>query len=215
MDAYQEFIKELKIDFDDFIEFGINGTIYPSEESIATFWAELKRRIKDGEAVRVRTYGKYGRKSQILVDFYSFCNINAVVDSNNNYTPTKNLEKLTNKIKNKDLLNYQVSHIFGQTKNVYMFESPWNICYVPKMIDPLTGHESKGKFSVEYKKKWLSGIIKKHKVFIDDYNKIMDDFKINEKLDAFMSDSEVKKKYDSKQLVDFKKNILKDFEKIY
>ena len=46
--------------------------------------------------------------------------------------------------------NYQFSHIFGRTKNIYLFTTPWSIVYLPKVIGPFAGHEAKGNMVKEY-----------------------------------------------------------------
>lgn len=214
MDSYELFIEKLGINFDDFLEFGIENTIYPDQDRIAEFWEELKNRITSGKTVYVRGLGRNGNGNEILKDFYSHFGINVEIDPTNNAIPQRNLQHFTSLIRNQNLFNYQVAHIFGCTKNVYMFESPWNVCFVPKLIDPLTGHESKGKFSDEYKKRWLKGIIQKHKTFIDDYNHLIDDFDIDGKLSVFLADDLIKQKYTKEQLDSFKKNITKEFVKI-
>lgn len=41
--------------------------------------------------------------------------------------------------------------MFGRTKNIYAFTAPWNIVYMPKILDPFTGHEAKGEMVDEYR----------------------------------------------------------------
>ena len=66
--------------------------------------------------------------------------------------------------------NYQVSHIFGRTKNPFLFTAPWNIVWKPKLLDPLTGHESKGDLHEKYKAEFLSKSREKYSDFIFEYN---------------------------------------------
>jgi hypothetical protein len=33
---------------------------------------------------------------------------------------------------------------------VYAFTAPWNLVYIPKILDPFTGHEAKGKMISEF-----------------------------------------------------------------
>lgn len=47
-----------------------------------------------------------------------------------------------------------------------MFEAPWNICYTPKIIDPFTGHESKGDLPEEFQEYFLKYAQKKYKKYI-------------------------------------------------
>ena len=72
--------------------------------------------------------------------------------------------------------NYQVSHIFGRTHNVFCFTAPWNIAYVPKIFDPLTGHETSGDLKDKFSNLFVN---KAHKLFgdqIKEFNAIMLDY---------------------------------------
>ncbi len=90
-------------------------------------------------------------------------NNNIQKDSSNNSEPTKLLREITGfskSIKNdtddkEKIINYQVSHIFGRTKNPFLFTAPWNIVWHPRILDPFTGHESKGANADKYKFEFL------------------------------------------------------------
>ena len=77
-------------------------------------------------------------------DFYAnlLGNTHVEKDPTNNAVPHKLIQRTTELKRNSDIFNYQVSHIWGHTKNIFMFEAPWNICYTPKIMDPFTGHET-------------------------------------------------------------------------
>ena len=122
----------------------------------------------------IREYGRMGHGSDYFADLYEkTLNIVVKLDKTNNAAPTailKNVtgyEKITNgEIKKKKenhilikytdeaenshqafkgfVSNYQVSHIWGHTKNPLLFTAPWNICYLPKIADPFSGHEANG-----------------------------------------------------------------------
>lgn len=79
--------------------------------------------------------------------------------------------------KNKNIFNYQISHVFGRTKNVFCFTAPWNIVFLPKIVDPLTGHEAKGKFVEDFSRKFQSLVYDKFKAEIDEFNKRMRDIR--------------------------------------
>ena len=72
-------------------------------------------------------------------------------------------------------MNYQVSHLFGRTKNPLLFTSPWNIAYIPKYLDPFTGHESQGIHSTEFKNIFNQLIAKKFEPYIQDYHNFIDE----------------------------------------
>ena len=121
-------------------------------------------------------------------------------DPTNNYHPTKTIKKLSgyskddpkvkfiltnadpkykyifnNNTKSKNskyelIRNYQISHIYGRTKNVYAFTAPWNIAYIPKIYDPFTGHEAKGNMVREFISKLEIQTYKNFKPLIEDFN---------------------------------------------
>ena len=213
-DSYSEFINGLGIDYETFLDWGIENTIYPSDRAIDEFWTKLKKRILTGDQVYIRGYGRNGNGNDILTDFYSSVDISVKIDPSNNLRPTQNLQLLTGMKKNENIYNYQVAHIFGKTKNAFLFESPWNICYVPKIFDPLTGHESRGRFSVDYKVRWMRAIYKRYRKYIEDYNRIMEYYSFPEKLHAFLSSSDTVSKYTLKQCESFRGDMLSEFSQL-
>ncbi|AET69328.1 hypothetical protein Desor_3879 [Desulfosporosinus orientis DSM 765] len=93
------------IDKDEMYQFGITETILPPIDLVAQNWEEVKKRI--------------------------FNNTNVKKDATNSVEPQKIISRLTGYKRNTNLFNYQVSHIFGKTKNIFLFEAPWNIALVP------------------------------------------------------------------------------------
>ncbi|HDR1522180.1 TPA: hypothetical protein QB462_000702, partial [Pasteurella multocida] len=102
---------------------------------------------------------------------------NIIVDPSNNNYPTKLLEKSVGLVKNKNLYNYQVSHIFGLTKNPYAFCAPWNVVFIPKILDPFTGHESKGEITEKITAMYRRLMWDKYEDLISDYNQIMEKYR--------------------------------------
>ena len=92
---------------------------------------------------------------------------------------------MTGLVRNRDIYNYQVSHIWGHTKNVLMFEAPWNICYTPKIIDPFTGHETKGDLPERFQMEFIKFCTKKYQKYIIEYNNLIDSCGIEEALKEF------------------------------
>ena len=78
-----------------------------------------------------------------------------------------------------------VFYYWGRTKNVFLFEAPWNICYTPKIIDPLTGHETKGDLPVDFQKYFIKYAQKKYKKYILDYNSIISQYDIDGMVEKF------------------------------
>lgn len=71
--------------------------------------------------------------------------------------------------------DYQVSHLFERrTNNPFLFGAPWMICYAPKILDPFTGHESKG--FPELTQFFVRWAFVMNKEYIKEYNEIIIDY---------------------------------------
>jgi len=175
IDSYDRFIKKFNISKEDLYAFGMKETIFPSDELVDQYWAELKDRIYNNGKVVIRGYGRNGHATDLYINLYKhiFGNNNVKADATNNSEPRRILSNLTVHKNDESLLNYQVSHIFGRTKNVFLFESPWNLAYVPKIIDPFTGHETKGHWPLEFQQLFLANAHKKYKGYIEEYNSLI------------------------------------------
>jgi hypothetical protein len=172
---------------DQLFEDGLSEIIFPGdklvsgEELVSSVWADLFHRVLNNEEVWIRGYGQNGKGSNKFQRLYwhLFGNSNVQVDPNNNSEPTKLLASLTKLSKTvvKDgeqferIVNYQVGHVFGMTKNPFLFTAPWNIAYVPKYLDPFTGHESKGEYVKEFTHLVKRETIKRYEKHIKEYNR--------------------------------------------
>ena len=118
--------------------------------------------------------------------------------------PTKLISSLTayskTSKKNKThILNYQISHLFGRTKNPFLFCSPWNIAYIPKYLDPFTGHETQGSHSKDFKNIFNLILKEKFILYFEDFNKVFSDFiqpNLENALDAIRNNFESTEKFD-------------------
>jgi hypothetical protein len=158
-----------------FIKFGIENIITVDVKEAAVYWDALKKRIQDKEPnLYVRSSGRNGAGNQNLQAFYKeIFGMEIIIDPLGNLQPTVMLNKLSGQVKNKTIQNYQVSHVFGRTKNVFCFTAPWNVIFIPKLVDPLTGHEAKGNFVDEFTSLLQKTIRIKFADLIDDYNSII------------------------------------------
>lgn len=200
MDSYQRFLSYFNISQDEFLEWGIDAIIYPPIDKVYKEWENLKKRIFGNEVVYIRGYGKNAHGTKLYQDLYSYIFRNNFVkkDANNNTIPTQRIRNMTGLKKNRDIYNYQISHIWGRTKNIFMFEAPWNIlCYVPKIMDPFTGHESMGEMTKKYKKLFIDKAYTRYKYFIEDYNTMLAKYNVEEKVNtyiAYLKDSDISEK---------------------
>ncbi len=186
-DSYYDFMNHFGIKKKDLFKWGMGAIIFPDKEVVEKEWIRLKQRIMSGEAVYIRGYGRDAHGTQLYIDFYKyvFKNEHVKKDPTNNNRPQANIKKMTGLVRNKDIYNYQVSHIWGHTKNIFLFEAPWNICYTPKIIDPFTGHETKGDLPKEFQEYFLKYSQKKYRKYIDDYNKIVFSYDFKKRLNEY------------------------------
>lgn len=209
VDSYDRFLTKFNINKDELYQFGISETILPPIDLVAKRWDELKNRIYNNGTVRIRGYGRDAKGTDLYIGLYRYLfeNTNVKKDSSNNAEPQKIISQLTGYKRNTDLFNYQVSHIFGKTKNLFLFEAPWNIAFVPKLIDPFTGHETKGVWPKEYQKLFLeyaSGIYGK---FIEEYNQIISRDVIIEGISAYIDTLKSQDSISRDILLQFEKDV--------
>lgn len=179
LDGYEEFFNKFKISHEEFIEFGLASVISIDLKEAISDWQDLKRELFNNRSVTIRGYGRDALGTPLYLNLYKklFSNSNIAKDQTNNNYPTLKIEKLTGYKKNgkgeNSIVNYQVSHVFGRTKNPLAFTAPWNIVFIPKVFDPFTGHESKGDLTDEFTKRLKLMISKKYLKLIVEFNQIM------------------------------------------
>ena len=178
--SYDRFFNRFEIDKDGFFKFGLEETIYAPKNRAEKYWEELKRRIENNEPVHIRKYGMKQNGNKLFIELYKniLGNENICIDTPGNIEPGRIMPDMTgySKVKNsrhKLIKNYQISHIFGKTKNVYAFTAPWNMAYTPRVIDPFTGNEIYGNWAKEYKIKFQQRTYSRFKSLIEDYNEII------------------------------------------
>lgn len=212
MDSYQKFLNHFGISEQALFDWGIENTIFPPAEQVALEWELHKSRVLGNQPVYIRGYGRDSHGTQLYKDLYKyiFGNEHVKKDPTNNAAPRKCIQNLTGLKINIDLYNYQVSHIWGRTKNVFLFEAPWNICYSPKIMDPFTGHETKGNWPGEYQKAFLGRAYELYGSFVADYNKLIFDLGVGELIDQYIAD--MTGKIPSEELNQFEKDVKKEFQ---
>lgn len=220
-DSYERFFSQGYISKDQFFEFGLSETIYAPLDKAESAWKELKNRVHSNQQVFIRGFGRNSNGTHLFQAFYAdvLKNNQVTVDPTNNAQPTKLIRDLTGYSKTKSskhepIQNYQISHIFGRTKNVFAFTAPWNIVYMPKMLDPFTGHEAKGSMIDEYQKLFREQGYKHFKHLIDDFNRIMTEPSLITSIETYisrLSPDENKTQADIEKLT---KSIREDFSPI-
>jgi len=215
MDSYERFLRTLNIDKNELFEFGISETILPPIDLVAQSWGDLKKRIFNNGVVSIRGYGRDAKGTSMYIDMYKYIlnNENVKKDATNNLEPQRIISRLTGYKRNINLFNYQVSHIFGKTKNIFLFEAPWNIALLPKIIDPFTGHETKGIWPEEYQEKFSDHASDIYAEFIDDYNDLITKSKIDDGIKVYIR--ELKNKEGStREIIQFEKDVMNELTPI-
>lgn len=212
IDSYQEFLNHFNIDKKSFFEWGISCTIFPPIDKVALEWEILKKRIFNDQPVYIRGYGRDAKGTDLYIKLYEklFSNYQIKKDPTNNATPRKIIQQLTGLKHNSDIFNYQTSHIWGRTKNIFMFEAPWNICYTPKIIDPFTGHEAKGIWPTEYQQLFITKAQNLYNSFINEYNQIIITLDIESKIHEYIQLLKKEAKIPLKEIVQFYEDAIKE-----
>ena len=173
IDSYEALISDY-ISKDDFFRFALEKTIYIPDEKVKQEWQKLKEMIHANKTVYMRGV-KDTAGNHLFFDFYAklFKNDQVKRDPSNTQNPAKIIETLTGYKKSKDLRNYQLSSIFGRSRNIFAFTAPWNIVYIPSMLDPLLSSEARGDLADELQGKFMRHSYEKFKPYIDEFNKII------------------------------------------
>jgi len=225
VDGYELFFNFFsEITNEKMIQFGLDS-LKSCDTDIATKeWDILKDQLLNNNELHIRGYGRDAKSTCLYFHLYErlFNNNKIKKDASNNHHPTKRIERWTKNYKKpnktqltngcKVIQNFQVSHVFGQTKNPLLFLSPWNIIFLPKVMDPFTGHESKGDLSESFSEELRSFIYNKYKPLIEDYNLLSKGIlnKIEPIIDKMQSNSEFQKF----NLIQFRKDALSEWDKI-
>lgn len=214
IDSYQNFLTYFNIGKKDLFDWGISSTIFPPVEKAEIEWEALKKRIFNNQTVYIRGYGRDAHGTQLYKDMYAklFNNSHVEKDPTNNAIPHRIIQDMTELKRNHDIFNYQVSHIWGHTKNIFMFEAPWNICYTPKIMDPFTGHETQGAWPMEYQRLFFAKAYELYRPFINEYNDLLIALNIEERLQEYFSS--LKNFYSEKELVQFSKDAINELSPI-
>ena len=193
-DSYERFFSKFHITKEQFFDFGLQETIYAPPEDAKASWEILKERIHTNQTVYMRGFGRNGSSSYLYQEFYKYVldNENVKIDSTNNAEPSNVIRDLTRYSKNENdkhelIRNYQVSHIFGRTKNIFAFTASWNIVYLPKIIDPFTGHEAQGEFVEKYQHLFQQMSYTRFEPLIEDYNQLIRDEDFQARVDTYLT----------------------------
>lgn len=225
IDSYENFIKYFKLE-NTFADWAIENTIFFTPEHEENFnhqWDKIKTALNGNDVehkIYIRSNGNNGCNNDVLINVYKkvFPNTNIRIDAHRNTTTHSKVDQLGNYKRNHGNIekfnvvkNFIVSHIFANTANPYLFHAPWNFCLTPAIVDPLTGHESNGNLTEEYKRKFFKKAFEKYNKYIEEYNAILKDNNYKEKISKAFDEYE---KEISGLADNFKQQILQQWDPI-
>ena len=200
-DSYKIFFEHFGIQFEEVIRFGVEvDTVYPEPDKIQKVWKDLIDAVVNSKPVWIRGYGKDSHGTELYLELYRILLGNNKIkkDSTNNAKPTSVLQKVTgftktpNDLQTNGIINYQVAHIWGRTKNPFLFSAPWNIVWKPKVLDPFTGHEAGGEFTEAYHMAFLTRSRELYSEFITEYNELADYYFSTDRVQAALREMETR-----------------------
>lgn len=175
------------------------------DKTIKKLWGTLKKDVmtegvenykKSPQKVYVRGHGRNGSGNDDLIEILkAVFKRDFQIDRANNTRPDSILKKIIPG----EFEDYQISHLFEhRTNNPFLFEAPWMVCYVPKILDPFTGHEIKG--FPKLTERFVRWAFKTNKEYINDYNDLVLEY-WNKLKDHFNSNTNHYKGYRTDSLI--------------
>lgn len=161
-----------KIEPHDLFEIGMGKIKRIDDTQIRNGWKTLLDNVRNHSSnaeVFVRNHGRNGNGKEKLIEVLEkVFDRSFSIDTSNNSHPKRILKNAFNE----EYQDYQISHIFEErTNNPLLFTAPWMICYTPKIIDPFTGHETKG--FPGFRNEFIDWAFSVNKEYIDEYNEII------------------------------------------
>lgn len=214
IDSYELLLSQY-VSKEDFFKFGLEKTIYISNDKAEIEWQNLKKNISNNKTVFIRGF-KTSAGMHMAFDFYTkvFENKQIKKDPSNTQNPSKIIEKLTGYKKGKDLKNYQLTSIFGRSRNILAFCAPWNIVYIPSILDPLLSVDANTEIAKEFKRRFLQHSYEKFKPFIEEFNLMVSNHQFQKSMDEYFQKLFDDGHFDKKEMITFENTIREDFAPI-
>ena len=189
---------------DEFYKFGIENSFFADRvvdiKRVEEQFEDLISILKDGPAAQkqlkrkadlfIRRYSDSDGKSQWMLEVYNrvFPRVKIGIDKNSvpktkicNITKCQLFSKSRkfHRINDRTLLiNYQCSHVMDdRTKNPILFEAVWNVVLTPKMLDPLTGHETLGCWPRDFQRIFHLEIQRRFRSCINRFNAFAEEWR--------------------------------------
>lgn len=184
-------------------------------------------RNENHDYLSIRKYSSDREKSRWFVEVYErvFPNARIKIEKSGNTAPKQNFSKIAKCQLHSPskkpsvgmtllLQNYQCSHVFDdRTKNPLLFEAVWNMVLTPKMIDPLTGHETSGQWPRQFQPIFRNSVRCRFASCIEKFNVIANKYR-----DAiYCAAEEVAEQHremDATQRISFVADVLRQWEPV-
>ncbi len=214
IDSYELLLSDY-ISKEDFFSFGLEKSIYIPDAKVEAQWQSLKKDIANNKTVFMRGF-KSSTSMHMSSDFYSklFENKHVKKDPSNTQNPSKIIEKLTAYKKGKDLKNYQLSSIFGRSRNILAFCAPWNIVYIPSILDPLLSVDANTDLANEFKRRFMQHSYEKFKPYIDEFNQTLSNHQFQKSMDEYFQKLFDDGHFDKDEMIVFENTMREDFTPI-
>ncbi|MCH5284582.1 MAG: hypothetical protein J1E42_03190 [Akkermansiaceae bacterium] len=188
LNAYEEVIREYGITVEKFYEVGIKMCLFAPHEEAMRDWLELKKQFlshdKPSMKLRMVVHEDWLRK------FYEeLFELELVKDRDGNLTPNETLCNLLGICKP---ANYVCAHIFGGTNNPLLFNSLFNVCYIPAIYAPLT-NDNRYKMTplhAGFRNLFLAEVQERFGDIIADYNSFLLQQRIMERIEFDLKNPE-------------------------
>lgn len=179
VNSYEEVLTDLNISPESLFDAGLTYIKRIDETIIEREWEKLVKKVTTSTStddIFVRSHGRNGSGSeQLMVLLTEVFGRSFSIDKSNNAAPKRLLENaLAEEYQDYvvEYQDYQISHLFEErTNNPLLFSAPWMICYTPKIIDPFTGHETKG--FPQFQAKFVDWAFANNEKYINEYNELV------------------------------------------
>jgi hypothetical protein len=177
-ESYSEFLQTFQIGEDAFVEYGINHSIFATDEQALDKTEELIRALKkeNDKPITITIRKDRGRHANLWLELYRylFDNDHVQFDGDGNKVPRDTLAAATLSPPsghggNTILHNYILSHVFDvRTMNPLLFGNTCNFAFTPTIFDPLTGM-ARGGIAMHFRERFR---MRAYETFQKSYEKI-------------------------------------------
>lgn len=132
-DSYELFCEDFNIEPYQLYEFGLKRSHFAPLEKVVDQWKSLKKALLTGSTpLAIRKFGRQVDNPFHGLYHHLFPKALILNDANGNNAPKKAIQDATGWKINKNIRNYEISHVFSATNNPLLFNALWNFFSVPE-----------------------------------------------------------------------------------